>query len=391
MRSIVSIVAFGLTLAFSVAPLQAADNTLTTEEVRDGWILLFDGKTLFGWEPTSQADWQVVDGTIRVTSGDKGLLCTTTQFSEYILKVDFRAGKETNSGIFLHTSRSPQDPASDCYELNIVRGGASEWPTGSLVGRKKAQAPADNDGWQTFEIILERGHFVAKLDGQRVMHYHDDDHSVLRGFIGLQLNQGEVEFRNIKLKPLKTKSIFNGKDLEGWKDDHARKSEFNVTDEGTLHLKNGPGQLETVGHYGDFLLQLEVFVNGEGLNSGIFFRSIPDDFQNGYEAQISNAVQPGTDQPKDCGTGGIFRRQNARRVVSKDFEWTAMTLVADGPHMACWVNGIQVSDWTDTRPANENPRRGLRLEPGSIILQGHDPTTDLSFRNFRILELPTAE
>jgi hypothetical protein len=47
-----------------------------------------------------------------------------------------------------------------------------------------------------------------------------------------------------------------------------------------------------------------------------------------------------------------------------------------------------VSDWTDSRKPDENPRKGLRLEAGSIIIQGHVPTTDLSFRKLRIAELP---
>jgi len=59
-----------------------------------------------------------------------------------------------------------------------------------------------------------------------------------------------------------------------------------------------------------------------------------------------------------------------------------------GRHMAAWVNGVQVSDWVDTRPPDDNPRKGLRLEAGTIQLQGHDPTTDLSFRSLRIREIP---
>jgi hypothetical protein len=210
-----------------------------------------------------------------------------------------------------------------------------------------------------------------------------------RGFIGLQLNSGKVEFRNVKLKPLGMKSLFNGKDLSGWKTYPDMASKFTVTPEGWLNVKDGRGQLETEGQYADFTLQLEVFVNGEGLNSGIFFRSIPGDPMNGYECQIHNGFLDGDrTKPKDCGTGGIFRRQNARRVVADDFQWFHKTLHVDDKHMAAWVNGYQVSDWTDTRPPNENPRRGLRLEAGTIIIQGHDPTTDLSFRNLKIAELP---
>jgi hypothetical protein len=56
--------------------------------------------------------------------------------------------------------------------------------------------------------------------------------------------------------------------------------------------------------------------------------------------------------------------------------------------MAVWVNGYQVSDWTDTRPEKENAREGLRLKPGAIAFQGHDPTTNFWFRNFLVAELP---
>jgi hypothetical protein len=52
------------------------------------------------------------------------------------------------------------------------------------------------------------------------------------------------------------------------------------------------------------------------------------------------------------------------------------------------VNGVQVVDWTDNRPVNANARNGCRLEKGNISLQGHDPTTDIDFRNFRLAELP---
>jgi hypothetical protein len=74
-------------------------------------------------------------------------------------------------------------------------------------------------------------------------------------------------------------------------------------------------------------------------------------------------------------------------VVADDETWFHLTLVADGPHIAAWVNGYAVSDWTDERAANENPRVGLRLEPGTIMIQGHDPTTDISFRELRLAEL----
>jgi hypothetical protein len=90
----------------------------------------------------------------------------------------------------------------------------------------------------------------------------------------------------------------------------------------------------------------------------------------------------------DYGTGAIYRRIPASKEVAKDGEWFTLTILANGNHIATWVNGVQVVDWTDNRPRSDNARTGCRLEPGHISFQGHDPTTDLSFRNIRIAELP---
>ena len=165
-------------------------------------------------------------------------------------------------------------------------------------------------------------------------------------------------------------------------------SEYTVTVEGNLEVRNGRGQIETVDKFGNFVLQLDAISHGVHLNSGVFFRCIPGEEMNGYESQVHSGFQDNDrSQPLDAGSGGIFRRKNARWVASNDFEWFTKTIVADGPHIAVWVNGYMVNDWVDTRKPNPNPRRGYRAEPGTIMLQGHDPTTRFSFRNIRIAEI----
>lgn len=64
-----------------------------------------------------------------------------------------------------------------------------------------------------------------------------------------------------------------------------------------------------------------------------------------------------------------------------------MLLVADGLQMAAWVNGLQVTDWRDTREPDPNPRNGSRVDAGTLMLQAHDPTTDILFRNVSAGEL----
>lgn len=354
---------------------------LTPEQLADGWISLFDGLTLFGWEAGSNAQWRVEDGTIVVEEGEKGLLCTHVDFADYILRVDFKAEASTNSGIFLRTPLNPKDPAADCYELNIAPED-NPFPTGSLVARQKTTGH-HSDQWQSYEVTLLGGKITINLNGETIAEYTDET-PITRGRIGLQLNEGRVAFRNIQLKPLSTESLFNGKTLDGWKTYPMYDGEFSVNDEGLLHVENGSGQLETAAAFGDFVLQLECRTNAPHLNSGIFFRCIPGEKMNGYESQIQNQVNEGPTDPFDCGTGGIFRRVNARIVAAQDLTWFHKTIVATGPRIGVWVNGVQVTAWTDERSPDPNPRRGLRVEPGTIMIQAHDPTTNLDFRNLRI-------
>jgi hypothetical protein len=161
-----------------------------------------------------------------------------------------------------------------------------------------------------------------------------------------------------------------------------------ATENGEISVKDGRGSLESEAQFGDFVLQWECISHAKELNSGIFFRCIPGEITNGYECQIHNGYKDGDrSKPKDFGTGGIYRRIPARKVMADDLVWFQQTLVADGANIACWVNGYPVTAWTDERAPDSNPRNGLRVEPGTLQLQGHDPTTNLSFRNLRAVEL----
>jgi len=392
--------------ANALAVSAAEPNQLTPDEVAEGWISLFDGETLFGWTPTSKTDWKVADGAITVSGGDQGFLMTNSEFADYELHVEFKAPATTNSGIFLRTPLKPTDPARDCYELNIAPR-ENPFPTGSFVGRIKSdgiprqsyppptlktppEKPVDPwDGrWHAFEVDADGPKFQVSIDGHP-LHEYSDKSPILRGRIALQFREGPVAFRNIRLRPLSLKPMLNGRDLTGWRTDDVEASNFEVADNGELHVTNGRGELESGASYGDFVMQLDCFVDGDNLNSGIFFRCIPGEYTQGYESQIHNGYQDGDPtKPTDFGTGGIYRRVPARRVVSRDREWFTKTIVATGPHIAVWVDGYQATDWTDTRPPSDNPREGLRTAPGTISIQGHDPTTKLRFRNLRIAELP---
>ena len=206
----------------------------------------------------------------------------------------------------------------------------------------------------------------------------------------IRLSDGAA-VRELSIRPLGLASIFDGKDLEGWdRVDHPRiapelRPSWEVAD-GMLRARGGPGALEyRGGRFGDLVLQVVARTRATHANAGVFFRCRPGELMEGYEAQIYNVCEGGDPaRPARYATGAIDDRQNARRLVSRDSRPFTMTVIARGPHLATWVNGYQVTDWADTRPADENPRKGLRTEPGTIQLQAHDRETDVEFRSIRV-------
>ena len=63
-----------------------------------------------------------------------------------------------------------------------------------------------------------------------------------------------------------------------------------------------------------------------------------------------------------------------------------MTIIADGPRIATWVNGYQTASFLDERPEHDNPREGKRIKPGVIQLQAHDPATDYEVRGISVAD-----
>ncbi|MDG1897922.1 MAG: DUF1080 domain-containing protein [Fuerstiella sp.] len=372
-------------------PLKFVKPNLSEDELRDGWVSLFDGTTLFGWEVPEETNWHVEGGAIVADSGERSLLLTPFVFDDFELRCDFHLAEGGNSGVFLRTADAASNPVTDTYELNICDSHESH-ATGSLVGRHVAEnVPAVEGDWHTFSVRCEGAQITVKLDGQDIVDFKDEsDDQRTYGKIGLQMNAGRVAFRNIFLRPLDSNDLFNGTDLTGLRQVPGSKSSFEVV-EGAIHVANGPGFLETEATYEDFILHVEARTNGEALNSGVFFRAMTgteDAPSHGYEMQIQNGFRDGDrTNPADSGSGAIFRRAAARYVVANDNEWMVETLIAQGDRIATFVNGYQVVNWQDDREPDENPRRGKRLKAGHISLQGHDPTTDLDFRALRIHEL----
>ncbi len=345
----------------------------SSAHAQDGqWINLFDGETLYGWTTLGDAKWTVADGAITASEGTGGMIATTSKFQDFELTAMIKLKEGSSAGIIFRGSIEghPQENGSSVIWLNEPKGGGTKWRHVQIVARG-ADAQISVDGINTAAMLS------TNTGGRIGLLYHHNGGT-------------SVSIKDVKLRPLGMSPLFNGKDLAGWNIIPDRKSVFAVVD-GALNIKNGNGQIETAKTFRNFTLQLDIFSNGDHLNSGVFFRTPVGVFWKGYESQVRNQWQ-GDDRtkPVDYGTGGNYGNQATRKVVPSDKEWFTKTLVVDGNHAAVWINGYQVSDYTDERPINAQAdgKTGYVAAAGTINLQGHDPTTDLSFKNIVIQEYP---
>jgi len=201
-------------------------NTLTPQEQKEGWVLLFDGQTLDKWNATPELAkvWKVVDGAIKADpSGAGGTMLSKDTFDNFVIKAEFRTGPDINSGIILRAAPPRPRPAAGekpapipggpGYELQIrdknpgnYTGG--EFLTGSIVDVVKAPHDAKilPNQWNTLEATVTGDHFVVVFNGKKVADGHDAKRA--SGHIGLQLAHPEdardtpIEFRNIKIRRL---------------------------------------------------------------------------------------------------------------------------------------------------------------------------------------------
>ena len=358
---------------------------LPPERRDEGWIRLFDGHTLFGWTIAGDANWRIEDNAIVVDAGDVGLLCTSLPWRDYELQLEYQADADTNSGIFLRTPLEVSEPGRECYEVNIAPPD-NPFPTASVVQRQKVEEvidPATGDGWRKMSIRLVGGELAVRVDDRLVLEY-EDPNPIPNGRIGLQHNSGRVAFRDVQLRPLGLESLIDT-ELTQWTRYPEMSGSFDVNEDDELVVDGGKTQLESKDAYDDFVLRCRYRLAAEDTNSGIFFRCIPGDEMMGYECQLNDGMIDGNPlSPADAGTGGIFRRQPARVVAGETGQNNVVILAAQGPQMAAWVNGLQVTDFYDDREPNENPRRGQHLAPGTLMIQGHDPETKAWISDFAI-------
>ena len=224
-----TLVAAAVALAALSSP--EADNTLTDEEKKAGWKLLFDGKSSDGWRGWKKDKlpdgWQVIDGALTRIKGG-GDLITVDQYENFELKIDWRLAQGGNSGILYlvqETDHAPYETGPEYQLLDEVKHGIGKCdPT--ATGACYALYPPTRDAgspigeWNRTKIVLNHKKIEHWLNDQKIVECEigsaDWNDKVAKskfkawanfakapkGYIDLQDHGGKVEFKNIKIKVL---------------------------------------------------------------------------------------------------------------------------------------------------------------------------------------------
>ncbi len=176
-------------------------------------------------------------------------------------------------------------------------------------------------------------------------------------------------------------SLFNGKDLSGWRISDKDQAKWRVED--GMIVANGPrSHLFTEKQFKDFEFRAEVKTT-KGSNSGIYFHTKYQETgwpEYGYECQVNVSHR---DPVKTGSLYGVVKRFET---PAKDDQWNDIYIRVKGKHILIKVNGQTTVDYTEGDKVDPKfPHR--RLSRGSIALQAHDPGSVVYYRNLRIRPL----
>ena len=174
-----------------------------------GWTTLLDGeKGLENFERVGDVNWRAEDGAIVGDKGKGGFLKSKNSYKDFVLRVEFWAAENANSGIYMRCSDPKNLNDKSCYEANIFDQRPDQtYATGGIVHRGKLLQTVKAGGkWNTYEITAQGKKMTVVLNGTKTSEI--DNVESPSGPIALQFgNQpkmpgGAIKFRKVQIKAL---------------------------------------------------------------------------------------------------------------------------------------------------------------------------------------------
>jgi hypothetical protein len=228
-----------LTLAFAfsaVISTRPAENELTPAEQKEGWKLLFDGKTTQGWrsfrkQTFPQKGWVVKDGELQLEPGSKaGDIITDEKFSDFDLTWEWKIPKGANNGVKYFILEERGEAVGHEYQMIDDKNGHDYGPKHATASFYDVLPPTDLNAtkpvgeWNHSRVLVQGNHVEHWLNGKKVLQYELGSPEVLaavqkskfksvpgfgqkqNGHILLTYHNDPVSYRNIKIRRLTPES-----------------------------------------------------------------------------------------------------------------------------------------------------------------------------------------
>jgi hypothetical protein len=174
-------------------------------EPTGGWVTLIDGTDgLENFDIVGDANWTGEFSSIRATEGTgASWLVTKEAYRDFVIRVEFWASDDANSGIYLRCQNPDRITDRDCYEANIYdQRPDSSYGTGGIVHRSAVSEPIPTAGdkWNVYKITAYGDRLKVELNNEVTADVTDSELS--EGVIGLQWAAGELRFRKVEIATL---------------------------------------------------------------------------------------------------------------------------------------------------------------------------------------------
>jgi hypothetical protein len=185
--------------------LLATLSSCATGGGRMGWTTLADGtKGLDNFNRVGEANWTATDGAIQATQGgkDPAYLVSKSSYKDFMMRVEFWASDDANSGVFMRCQDPKKITDETCYEANIFdQRPDPTYGTGAIVKVAKVEPmPTAGGKWNTYEITVQGTRLIVVLNGTKTVDVQDS--KLASGPFALQWGRGTIKFRKVEIKPI---------------------------------------------------------------------------------------------------------------------------------------------------------------------------------------------
>ncbi len=208
--------AWAATLALALAPAACADDKSKDKDKdaakpsEDGYVALFNGKNLDGWEAfdgSGKSDvsksWKVEDGIIHGSGPVSHLFSPKGHYKNFKYRAEVKIADKANSGMYFRTAKGPGFPKGYEAQINSTHGDPAR--TGTLynfVKVEKMLVPPDT--WFTQEVEAVGNHITIKVNDEKVVDFTDPKNTYTEGFFAFQQHDpgSHVQIRKVEVQEL---------------------------------------------------------------------------------------------------------------------------------------------------------------------------------------------